>query len=185
MAITMQQVLMRLDTDEPDYAALSSLGPEAMPHLAVLVRGEDPGIAAKAAYLASLIESDETSEVMAAAAASPHETVRVAAAAGLRNLAPAQAAPTAERLLDDRDAGVRKQALKAVAELGMGGLEVKVRQLSADDPEEGLRDLAKEGLRRISEIRAELAEEVTQEEKPAKPKPAKRAPRRPSTRGKK
>jgi len=152
MPITMQQVLGRLDTDEPDYAALATLGPEAVPHLKVLVRSDDPGVAAKAAYLASLIETDESLEVVEAASASPHETVRVAAAAGLRNLAPAQAGPTVERLLDNEDAGVRKQALQAVTALGMSDLEPKVKKMAAEDPEEGLRQLANQGLQRIAEV---------------------------------
>ena len=147
MPITMQQVLARLDTDEPDYASLSTLGPEAVPHLKVLVKSEDPGIAAKAAYLASMIESDESLEVVKAASASPHETVRVAAAASMRNLAPAQAGPWVERLLDDKDAGVRKQALRAVADLGMSGLESKVKKMASGDPETGLRKMARQGLR--------------------------------------
>jgi HEAT repeat protein len=152
MPITMQQVLGRLDTDEPDYAALATLGAEAVPHLKVLVGSDDPGVAAKAAYLASLIETDESLEVVEAASASPHETVRVAAAAGLRNLAPAQAGPTVERLLDNEDAGVRKQALQAVTALAMSDLEPKVKKMAADDPEEGLRQLAKQGLQRIAEV---------------------------------
>jgi HEAT repeat protein len=161
MPITKQQVLARLDTDEPDYAALATLGPDAVPHLKDLVQGDEPGIAAKAAYLASLIQSDESPEVVDAAAASPHETVRVAAAAGLRNLAPAQAGPTVERLLDDQDAGVRKLALRAVTDLGMSGLEPKVKTMAADDPEEALRQLANQGLRRISQVRRAGREDAT------------------------
>ena len=142
MAISLQQLLARLDVDEPDYPALASLGPEVVPHLATLVRQEDPGIAAKAAYLASLIASDDAPDVVSAAAASPNESGRVAAAAGLRNLVAAHAASTAERLLDDSDAGVREQALQAVVSLGIAGLGPKLRRLSTQDPEPGLRDLA-------------------------------------------
>jgi HEAT repeat protein len=181
MPITMQQVLARLDTDEPDYAALATLGPEAVPHLKVLVRSDDPGIASKAAYLASMIESDESTDVVEAASASPHESVRVAAAAGMRNLAPAQAGPWVERLLDDNDAGVRKQALQAAAALGMSGLEPKVKKMAASDPEKGLRQLAKQGLQRISKVQSASPKEA----KPAETKPAKRAARRPPKRGKK
>jgi len=180
MPITMQQVMARLDTDEPDYAALATLGQEAVPHLKVLVQSEDPGIAAKAAYLASLIESDESMEVIEAATASPHETVRVAAAAGLRNLTAAQAGPAVERLLDDQDAGVRKQAIRAVADLGMSGLEPKVKRIAAEDAESGLRQMARQGLRQISESQSAAPEKA----KPTKKPSAKRAHSR-SKRGKK
>ena len=148
MAITMQQVLARLDTDEPEYAALAALGPEAVPHLKVLVRSDDPGIAAKAAYLATLIESNESVDVMEAACASPHETVRVAAAAGMRNLSPAQAGVWADRMLDDDDPGVRKQALKTITDLKLSSLEPKVKKVAASDPEKEIRQLAKQELQK-------------------------------------
>ena len=172
MAISLQQLLARLDVDEPDYPALASLGPEVVPHLAALVRLEDPGIAAKAAYLASLIASDDAPDVVSAAAASPHESVRVAAAAGLRNLVAAHAASTAERLLDDSDAGVREQALQAVVSLGIAGLGPKLRRLSTKDPERGLRDLARRGLHRMSEM-----EKETQAQKPSRTAARKRPSR--------
>ncbi len=181
MPITMQQVLARLDTDEPDYAALATLGPEAVPHLKVLVRGDDPGIAAKAAYLASMIASDESADVIEAASASSDEIVRVAAAAGMRNWAPSKAGPTVERLLDDQDAGVRKQALQAATALGMSVLEPKVKKMATSDPEKGLRQLAKQGLQQMSDALAASAKEA----KSAEAKPAKRATRRQPKRGKK
>lgn len=152
MAITMQQVLARLDTDEPEYAALATLGAEAVPHLKVLVRSDDPGIASKAAYLATLIESDESVDVMETACASPHATVRVAAAAGMRNLSTTQAGLWAERMLDDQDPGVRKQALKTIAALGISSLEPKVKNIAAADPEKELRQLARQELQQGLEV---------------------------------
>ena len=149
MPITMQQILARLDTDEPEYAALAALGPEAIPHLKVLVRSDDPGIAAKAAYLATLINTDESADIMEAASASPHETVRVAAAAGMRNLTAAKAGPWVERLLDDSDPGVRKQALQTVSALDLS-VDPKVAKISTSDPEKELRVMAKE-LQRASD----------------------------------
>ncbi len=154
MPLTLQQVVEQLNVDEPDYPALATLGPEAIPHLAVLVQGDDPNLAAKAAYLASLIDSDDSPVVIAVAAASPDETVRVAAGAGLRNLMPPEAAPMVDRLLDDEDVGVRKQALHAVAHLGLVALEPKLKRMAANDPEEGLRELARQGLQRFTELRS-------------------------------
>lgn len=148
MPITMQQILARLDTDEPEYAALAALGPEAIPHLKVLVRSDDPGIASKAAYLATLIESDESADVIEAASASPQETVRVAAAAGMRNLTAAKAAPWIERLLDDSDPGVRKQALQTVGALRLS-LDPRVKKIATSDPEKELRQIAKD-VQRVS-----------------------------------
>ena len=37
MSITMQQVLAEIDREEPDYAAFTALGADALPHLQVIV----------------------------------------------------------------------------------------------------------------------------------------------------
>ena len=150
MPVTLQDVLKQLDRDEPDYAALTALGPDAVPHLATLVRSGDPGIASKAAYLASLIQTDESVDALSSAVASPHEVVRVAAAAGLRNLPGPQAARLADRLLDDGDAGVRKVTLNAVGRLGLGSLEAKVRSMASSDVEGALRAVARQELARLA-----------------------------------
>jgi HEAT repeat protein len=75
--------------------------------------------------------------------------VRVAAAAGLRNLAGPQAARLAERLLDDGDAGVRKVALNAVGRLGLTTLAAKVRSMASGDAETALRAVARQALERL------------------------------------
>jgi len=149
MQVTLQEVLRQLDIDEPDYTALAALGPDAVPHLTTLIRGEDPGIASKAAYLASLIHSDESVDALSLAVASPHDTVRVAAAAALRNLPPPQAARLADRLLDDADVGVRKLAVTAAGRLGLTTLEGKVRSMASTDDDQALRQIAREELKQI------------------------------------
>ena len=149
MPVMLQDVLRQLDTDEPDYAALTALGPDAVPHLVTLIRSEDPGIASKAAYLASLIQTDESVDALTAAIASPHDAVRVAAAAGLRNLPTTQAARLADRLLDDGDAGVRKVALNAVGRLGLESLRAKVRSMATNDAERALRAVARQELEHL------------------------------------
>lgn len=159
MALTLQQVLKQLDVDEPNYAVLAALGPDALPHLAVLVAGDDPAVASKAAYLASLIQSDDAITVLASAAASPNESVRVAAATGLRNVPTSQALPWADRLLDDADVGVRRQALRSVARLGMETLEPKVKVMASRDAVPALRQLAKQELKRITDLRAAAVKE--------------------------
>lgn len=153
MTITMDDVRAGLDPDEPDYAAAAGLGPEALPFLDRLVRGADPMLAAKAAYLASLIPGEARSAVVAAAAASAEPTVRLAAAASLRNLDEAEAGRLADVLLDEADVGVRKQALRSVARFARStatpsaAMTERVRRVAETDPEEALRDLAADELR--------------------------------------
>jgi len=168
MQVTLQEVLRQLDTDEPDYTALAALGPDAVPHLATLIRGEDPGIASKAAFLVSLIHGDESVDALSLAIASPHDAVRVAAAAGLRNLAAPQAARLADRLLDDADVGVRKLALGAAGRLGLTMLEGKVRSMATGDHSPALRRMAREELRNLREVGAEAV--------PPPPSPEERRP---------
>lgn len=182
MPITMQEIRQRLDIDEPDYSGLSTMGAEALPHLAALVRGDDAALASKAAYLASMIDGDDAQAVVQAAAESPDVIVRVAAAAGLRNLAPARALGTVERMLADTDAGVRKQALRAIDDLGLSSLEDKMKAIAATDPEQTLRTVAKRGMRRLADAREVLADKAAAPARKAasakKTAPVKRASRK-------
>ena len=154
MPITLQEVIKRLGADEPDYAALAAMGPEAVPHLAALINGEDQGLASKAAYLASVIQTDEAIEVLKLAAASTHDIVRVAAAAGLRNLSAHQAASLTDQLLDDKDAGVRKLAVRAAGRLGLSAVEPKVEAIAMRDEVKLLRAIAAVALEKIWATRA-------------------------------
>lgn len=108
MSVSMEDVRKVLDPDEPDYAAAAQLGEDALPHLEELVRGNDPMLASKATYAASLISGG--ADAVATAADSEDPIVRVAAAAAARNLTPERAEPLLRRLSDDEDAGIRKVA---------------------------------------------------------------------------
>lgn len=86
MSVTMKAVLEVLEPDEPNYDKAASLGPDSLPHLRTLVQGDDPMLAAKAAFAASLLEGDQGKDVVAAAAHSETASIRVAAAAAANNL---------------------------------------------------------------------------------------------------
>jgi hypothetical protein len=148
MPVTMKQVRAHLDPDEPDYAAAAQLGPGAIPHLKQLVQGADPMLASKAAYLASLIQSGQSADVLELAARSSHDEVRVAAAAGLRNLSQVPG-PLLDNLLKDLDPGVRKVTLHSLAAKPVAGVKTKVEDIAKNDPDELLRDLAKDIFNRL------------------------------------
>ena len=148
MAVNMQQVRSALEPEEPNYGEAAKLGPDALPHLKRLVRGDDPMLASKAAYLAGLIDSDKSPAVLADAAESSNPAVRVAAASGAAHLS-AEAPELFEALLSDDDAGVRRNALKSVATAKPEGLEEKVKELAGGDAAEHVRDLAKKTAREL------------------------------------
>lgn len=148
MAIRLDQVRQLLMRDEPDYPAAARLGPQLLPHLHALSRGRDKMLASKATYLASLIDHDRAVDILRDAARSPLALVRVAAANGTRNLLRPAASAVILGLLGDRDAGVRKAAIKAASRRSNSALAVKVRDMSRADPVPALRTLAGRALSR-------------------------------------
>jgi HEAT repeat protein len=144
MPVSMEQVRAHLDRDEPDYPAAAQLGPEALPQLRQLAQGDDPMLASKAVYLASLIGTDQSVAIVNEAAARPDPVVRAAAAGAVRNLdqAPNQ---LLNSLLGDQDAGVRKVALRSVEASRPtlpADVATNVRDMAVNAPNPQLRQLA-------------------------------------------
>lgn len=142
MSVTMKDVRTQLEPDEPDYGKAAQLGVDAIPYLKELVNGPDTMLASKAAYLASLIKTENSISVLENAASSPEPIVRVAVASGLRNLSEENANRVSNLLIEDRDAGVRKVTLKSISQFQSPALIDKVRKLASEDPESFIRDLA-------------------------------------------
>lgn len=150
MAVSIERVRDFLDQDEPEYAKAARLGPDAVPHLARLVREGDPLLASKAAYLAGLIDSEESPAVLEQASQSDQPTVRVAAASAAQHLSEVQP-ELFERLLSDADAGVRRAALKSVGASQPSALRAKVEDLASGDEVGHVRQLAAETARQLGE----------------------------------
>src|SRR5215813_1816397 len=140
MAITMREVRAWLDPDEPNYVRAKGLGPAALPFLMELVRGGDLGLASKATYLASLIASDKSVEVIEAAIKTDEPLLRVAAASGLQHLKPAQAERVVNSLKSDPDPGVRKVMATSAARVSSPRITAVLKQLAQSDPEPFVRD---------------------------------------------
>lgn len=140
---TLEEVRKELDKDELDYPELAlALGPAVLPHLKTLVAEDEPRIAPKAAYLAGIISADASHEIVAQAAQSRHDVVRVAAAAAAAALPTQQAASVTSQLLGDSDAGVRMRAMKAAATIDEPSLAAKVKTMSEQDHDPHVRGLA-------------------------------------------
>jgi HEAT repeats len=142
-----EDVLARIDLDEIDYpTAAAELGSEALPLLEELAQGGDPMLASKAVYLASILSDPDAARILEGAARHPDARVRVAAAAGLRNLVEQDAEPHVDGLLQDSDLGVRKVALKSATTFDSPGMTARVRRLAERDPEPAIRRLAKQAI---------------------------------------
>jgi hypothetical protein len=148
MPVTMKQVRAHLDPEEPDYSAAAQLGPDAIPHVVRLVQGTDPMLASKAAFLASLIQSNRSIAILEQAANSSRAEVRIAAAAGVRNL---KRAPVSlvDTLLKDPDVGVRKVTLRSIEAQPMKGLKAKIEEIAQKDSDGFIRNLASQIAKRL------------------------------------
>jgi HEAT repeat protein len=145
VAVTLQDVVRQLNRDEPDYVRAAQLGPEALPHLRQLIEGDDLGLAAKATYLAGIMNADESTRLLEIAARHPDPVVRVAAAASARNLTRITAS-LAVTFLDDADPGVRKWGLRTVEVNQPQGIKPNLERIMNDDPDIGLRERARKVL---------------------------------------
>ena len=144
MSATMQDVVRFLSPDEADlHQAAAALDPGAIPHLEALVRGPDPMLAAKAAYVAGLMEESGGIEVLRVAASSPEKMVRVAAGTVVGRLAPDRAAPILTILLTDSDPECRQLAIEAVPDEATNEVSKALELLSLTDPYPLLRESAR------------------------------------------
>jgi HEAT repeat protein len=152
MAVTMEEVRAELERDEPNYARAAGLGPDAVPHLDELAKGEDTMLATKAVYLAGLIQDDAAAKVVEEAASDDDPRVRVAAAAAARNVETERASEVLAPLVSDDDPGVQKVALKSVPSDATGELRRAVEKVAErKSTDESTRRLSRETLRRIGE----------------------------------
>ena len=142
MPVTMQDVLNQLDREDPDYVQAAKLGADALPQILLLLQEQRPALAAKAAFLAGAINTEESAAVLAVAARHPEPVVRVAAAATARNLTQVSTV-LAMALLSDADAGVRKWGLKSVGTQNIPGIRSKMEEMMQHDPDQGLRNQAR------------------------------------------
>jgi HEAT repeat protein len=142
MAVTLEQVRRLLMPDEPNYIVAAKLGPQSLPHLRTLVNSKDQMLASKAAYLATLIDHEGAVAVLGDAAKSPSAVVRVAAASGARNVRHPSASGVVSRLLNDKDTGVRKMAIKAAADSTNSALLAQLGKIVGNDPSSANRALA-------------------------------------------
>lgn len=124
MVVTMKQVIALLDREEVDYETASGLGSEALAHLETLVKKDDPTLAPRAAYLASLIQDNRSFSILMIAAKSRIPEVRIAAANSIPNLPVNAGKHILAVLVNDPDYSVRMKALKSRKMMRQQGNEI-------------------------------------------------------------
>jgi len=149
MSLTLHDVVRVLSPDEADLRqAAAALDSQAIPHLEALVRGPDPMLAAKAAYVAGLLEEAGGMAVVRTAATSPEKMVRVAAVTVAKNLPTDRSVPILQILLTDSDPECRRLAIEATPVQAISQLESELELLSLTDPYPALRESARRALAR-------------------------------------
>jgi hypothetical protein len=157
MAVSKEQVLAFLESDEPDYAGATKLGPGALSILEDLLDDASPGIAAKAASLAGMIGGEKAVTVLKKAGASSDPIVRVAAAGAASSLAPLEAAEVLAPLVTDRDIGVQKTAMMATPSTIPASLKRAIEEIDPTTIDPAILDLRDRALRTHAEIHNEGA----------------------------
>jgi len=147
MALAADELRALLNTYEPDFRKLAALlQADDLTQLSELVQGDDRLLAARAAYAITLVHDESAIAALDTAASSPVDTVRIAAASGLKHLKGFDVTELAQRLLADADLGVRKLAIRSAKELGIDALKPALQEVASKDAEPGLRALAHEAL---------------------------------------
>jgi HEAT repeat protein len=150
MELTLEIVRRELQAEEPRYRQIAAdLGQNALRYLRQIIASDDTGLAAKAAYLAGVIGSEEALPVVRQAAAHADVRVRVAAAAAAGMLPPDHANDVLVALVDDADAGVQKTALRSVPETPSSYLAGRVDALRSTSQSEAVQKASEATMARV------------------------------------
>ena len=121
MSLTFKEVSAFAHLIDSEPGRVVALDASALPHLQRLLADKQVWVAARAAGLVPLIDDKKAISVLMKAAQSPHDEVRVAAAAGAWRLARHGVDDLVSVLLRDPDAGVQRFALRSVGRAHLAG----------------------------------------------------------------
>jgi HEAT repeat protein len=148
--MTLSELHAQLSVVEPDDSTYYGIGPAELPLLEQLVQDPEAWMAARAVFAAARIPDPRAIALLQRAARDPRQEVRVAVAASVQRIPAASANALLLSLLDDRDHGVRKFAIKSVSTAHDPAVLNKLREVQARDPLPGIRDHAASRLRQLN-----------------------------------
>jgi HEAT repeat protein len=149
MRKTRAELLFQLGAIEPTEETYAGLTKEDVPLLKELLSSSEHWLAARAVCALSRIRDVSASAVLADVSSDPRDEVRVALAASVANMQPAEAEQVLDRLLDDRALGVRKFAIHAVSPVHGRAIQAKLEALQAEDEDPAIRANASSKLRAL------------------------------------
>lgn len=115
MSMTDEELKFALGNEEPQYGVIVvQLTPADIPRLQALAEGGDVALASKAIYVASLLKEDAAHQIVARAAKSGNELLRVASATALQNLPTAARVQVADTLIQDQNPSISKMVIRAI-----------------------------------------------------------------------
>jgi HEAT repeat protein len=138
--ITKKAVVAALNAD--NYAEAKELGDAALPHLQKIVEEGNALLAAKATYLAGLLDVEGSFRVIETASKSRKPALRAAAAAAAGKLTAKTPVPVLKRLLRSRTAAVRRWALRSTGMQHRDALRPELISIKNRDESSGLRKAA-------------------------------------------
>lgn len=141
------RIITLLSSDDPDFSSIvRQLSDEDCSNLNQLVKRSAPRIATKAVICLGRLGSEKSLEGISFAAKSRNPVLRLTAAQALSQMKNIKQLPGAiqliNELLSDEDIGVRKFAVRAIAQSKIPHFKKKIAQMRSDEPNEHVRKLA-------------------------------------------
>jgi HEAT repeat protein len=152
MAHTKDEIKKMIDLDEPEYPIIvSKLTADDIPILIELSGDANMAVATKAVSCLGLMNTDKAVDGIKIAVAHNNPVMRVAAAHALKNSAGLPSAvKLIDTLLDDKDIGVRKFALKTVDHSNIKSLKAKVKAMGDKETTDLMKVLSKDVYKKIN-----------------------------------
>lgn len=150
MPMTDEELKFALGNEEPQYGVIVvKLTAADIPRLQTLADGGDVALASKAIYLASLLQEDSAHQIVARAAKSGNELLRVASATALQNLPTLTRAKVADALIDDHNPSISKMVIRAI-DAPSPQLQQRLRDLETRSTLPELKQMARQKLDNIN-----------------------------------
>jgi HEAT repeat protein len=149
-----KEIIQILSADEPDYSSIASkLVEEDYEAINKLTKNRSTTIAARAIICLGYRGAEKSMDAIVSAAKNNNPVLRLAAAQALSKMKGVSSSPYAVKLLDDllddKDIGVKKFALKATGNVSIPTLKKKIKKVSESDQNNNIKKLAQSVLEQL------------------------------------